>query len=79
MTVHPGDTSGIDNPGTRVDFYTDGVLQTAVEIGVTLPGVRFRRWEVQVPAGLMGSHTLEARFYGEGVLMGVHTATMIFS
>lgn len=82
----PGDTSGIDDPATFVDFYLDGVLQTSVEISLTVrsasapehPGVTFRRWEVQTPSGLTGSHTLQALFYAEGLVVGAHTATVNF-
>ena len=63
-------------PGTRFDFYLHGELQTIVEIRVTLLGVEVRRWVVQVPAGLIGPHHLKRRFYGEGILMAVHTATV---
>jgi hypothetical protein len=74
----PADLSGIDHPGTTMQFSIDGVLQPAAEISVTLSGVRYRSWEVLIPGGLSGQHVLEARGLGEGILRFVDTVTVTF-
>lgn len=74
----PADTSGFDNPSTTAQFYIDGALQATTEIAVALPGVKYRSWEVLVPGGLTGSHTLEARYLAEGSLVFVDSATVTF-
>lgn len=74
----PADLSGIDHPGTTMQFSIDGVMQPAAEISVTLAGVRYRSWEVLIPSGLSGQHLLEARGLGEGILRFVDTVTVTF-
>lgn len=75
----PGDTSGLDHPGTTVQLYIDGVLKISTEVAVSLSGAKYRNWEVVVSGGLSGSHLIEARFFSEGVLTAVESATVTFS
>lgn len=74
----PADTTSIDSPGTRVDLFIDGVLQTATAVRVQLSGVIVRTWFVNLPGGLAGTHSIEARYYNEGVLLFVDTVSLTF-
>lgn len=75
----PGDTSGLDHPGTTVQLYIDGVLRTSTEIPIQLSGAKYRNWEVVVSGGLSGNHLIEARYFSEGVLTAVESTTITFS
>jgi hypothetical protein len=75
----PGDTSGLDHPGTTVQLYIDGTLKPSTEVPVILSGAKYRNWEVLISGGLSGNHLVEARYYSEGVLTAVESATITFS
>jgi hypothetical protein len=77
-TELPGDTTAIDSPGTSVDLFIDGVLQTSTPVRVQLSGVILRTWFVNLPGGLAGSHMIEARYYSEGVLLYVDSVSLTF-
>jgi hypothetical protein len=74
----PADTSFLDNGATRIDFFIDGAMQTSTKRDITLPAVRFQYWEA-TSGGLTGTHVLEARYYIEGELVGIDTATVTFN
>ena len=48
----PSDTTWIDSPGTSIDLFIDGVLQTSTPVRVQLSGVVLRTWFVNLPGGL---------------------------
>jgi hypothetical protein len=75
----PGDVSGLDHPGTTVQLYIDGVLKASTEVRVILSGAKYRNWEVLISGGLSGTHLIEARYFSEGVLTSVESATITFS
>jgi hypothetical protein len=77
-TELPDDTTAIDSPGTNVDLFIDGVLQTTTPVRVQLSGAIFRTWFLNLPGGLAGTHTIEARFYLEGVLLYVDSVSLTF-
>lgn len=74
----PADTSDIDAVNTTVHFLLDGSMQASTETPLTLAGAKYRRWEVLIPAGLSGTHQLEARFFLEGKLIAVDSVTVTF-
>ncbi|MFN2486905.1 MAG: S-layer homology domain-containing protein [Acidimicrobiia bacterium] len=74
----PADTTGYDSDGTKVDLYLDGVLQTAVERFIVLPGALIQYWDVSLPAQT-GTHVIEAHYFFEGELIFVESATVTFS
>lgn len=77
-TELPGDTTSVDATDTTVDLLIDGVVQSATTTRVQLSGALFRTWFVGLSGGLSGSHTIEARYYNEGVLLYVDLVTVTF-
>lgn len=75
----PGDVSGLDHPGTTVQLYVDSAFKASTEVRVILSGAKYRNWEVLIPGGLSGTRVIEARYYSEGVLTTVESATITFS
>jgi hypothetical protein len=69
----------MDLIATNFTLNLDGNPVSLVEKNTVLDGISYRLWELKVPAGLAGAHTLTGQWSQAGVVDLIVTLTVDFA
>lgn len=74
----PEDVAGFNSSATSIAVTVDGHALALTPVSLELSGLSLRFWSALIPAGLVGDHVVETRYFYDGKLAATTTTYVTF-